>query len=173
VIGIGSISTITSIRKRNSESDLCSELPFDIFRTLRKEEAFVGIGAVHKHSKTGRGQNFALKTINLSNLREECHDELRNEIDILKRMDHPNIVKAYETYERRGKLSLVMELCTGGDLYSRDPYTEKEACHIVHRILNAVAYMHLNNIVHRDCKCTISILWEILRFVCVFKHSNI
>lgn len=42
-----------------------------------------------------------------------------------------------------------MELCSGGDLYSRDPYTEEEAARIVSSILSAVSYMHQQGIVHR------------------------
>jgi serine/threonine protein kinase len=42
-----------------------------------------------------------------------------------------------------------MELCSGGDLYSRDPYTEEEAARIISSILSAVSYMHQQGIVHR------------------------
>jgi calcium-dependent protein kinase len=45
-----------------------------------------------------------------------------------------------------------MELCSGGDLYSRDPYTEDEAARIVSSILSAVGYMHSRKVVHRDLK---------------------
>ena len=45
-----------------------------------------------------------------------------------------------------------MELCTGGDLYSRDPYTERDAAKIIGKVLSAVEYMHNNNIIHRDLK---------------------
>lgn len=72
-----------------------------------------------------------------------------NEVEILKQLDHPNIVKAMETYDYNGRLFLVLELCSGGDLYTRDPYTEDEAARIVTSLLSAVAYLHENNIVHR------------------------
>lgn len=39
---------------------------------------------------------------------------LRNEIDMLRSLDHPNIIRAYESYEVGRDLHLVMELCTGG-----------------------------------------------------------
>ena len=45
-----------------------------------------------------------------------------------------------------------MELCEGGDLYTRDPYLEKEAQHIITSVLSAIEYMHSLSIIHRDLK---------------------
>jgi len=154
VIGNGSISTVTVIRKKDIENDPCFDCLFNISRT-QKENSLVDVEAVYK--KNCRNQVFALKTIKLRNLRPEYIDELQNEVDILKRMDHPNIIKVYEIYEHYRKLSIVMELCSG-DLYSRDPYTEREASQIVCQVLSAVSYMHKNNIIHRDREWTLLIL---------------
>ena len=96
---------------------------------------------------------YAMKSIHLEQFTQQIFiDELRNEIAILKNLDHPNIVRAIETFEFRGKISIVMELCSGGDLYARDPYSEAEAARIVSSILSAIAYMHSRKIVHRDLK---------------------
>jgi serine/threonine protein kinase len=46
----------------------------------------------------------------------------------------------------------LQELCSGGDLYSRDPYTEEESARITSSILSAVSYMHSKGIIHRDLK---------------------
>merc|ERR1712157_34294 len=69
---------------------------------------------------------YALKSI----YKREFMKEIRNEIDILKTLDHPNIVKAYDIFNcsAKGAIFIVMELCSGGDLYARNPYSEKEAC---------------------------------------------
>ena len=50
---------------------------------------------------------------------EEYVDEIRNEVEMSRNLDYPNISKAYETYEHRVKLYLVMKYCNGGDLCSR------------------------------------------------------
>jgi calcium-dependent protein kinase len=73
-------------------------------------------------------------------------------VEILKSLDHPNIVRALETFDYRGRLYIVMELCGGRDLYARDPYTEQEARTIVVRLFQAMSYLHGKGIVHRDLK---------------------
>lgn len=100
---------------------------------------------------------FALKTIHFDRVTDQqLVLELQNEIDILKSMDHPNIVRALETYDYRNNSCIVLELCEGGDLYTRDPYTEEDALSIVASLLSAVEYMHSRNICHRDLKYEVS-----------------
>jgi calcium-dependent protein kinase len=100
-----------------------------------------------------REQHFALKSIHLDRCKDNVfRRELMNEIAILQRLDHPHIVKAMETYDYKDRLYVLLELCSGGDLYTRDPYTEIQACSIVHDILDAVYYMHGRGITHRDLK---------------------
>ena len=77
---------------------------------------------------------------------------LKNEINLLKGLDHCHIVRPLETYQFSGHLYMLMELCSGGDLYARDPYTEEQAARIIESLLSAVAYMHEHNVVHRDLK---------------------
>jgi len=74
------------------------------------------------------------------------------------RVDHPNIVKYYSTYEDESYLYLVMEYCPRGELFDaiasqRDnSFGEKEACTIIEKIIRAVNHVHANGIVHRDIK---------------------
>jgi len=96
---------------------------------------------------------YALKSIHLDRCKDDIlRQELKNEIAILQRLDHPHIVKALETFNFKDRLYVVLELCSGGDLYCRDPYTETQACTIIHDILDAIAYMHARGITHRDLK---------------------
>ena len=53
----------------------------------------------------------------ISRISPDFIEELRNEIAILKTLDHPNIVKLFETFEDKKHMHLVLELCAGGDLY--------------------------------------------------------
>ena len=93
---------------------------------------------------------YAMKSIHLNRITDDTFvEELQNEIQILKQLDHPHSVRLIETFNHRNQVFIVMELCSGGDLYTRDPYTEEEAARIVCSILSAVSYMHQKGIVHR------------------------
>ena len=107
---------------------------------------------ISSHSKINK-QIFAMKSIHYKHVADaKFVDELRNEVELLKKLDHPHIVRLMETFDYRSKLFVVMELCSGGDLYTRDPYTEEQAARITASILSAVAYMHENGVCHRDLK---------------------
>lgn len=71
-------------------------------------------------------------------------------------LDHPNIIRLFETYEDELYLHLVLELCTGGDvcerIIERGNFNEKKAANLMKQLLNAVNYLHINNITHRDLK---------------------
>merc|ERR1712216_332278 len=82
-----------------------------------------------------------------------------SEVLILRSLDHPNIVKLYETFQDAKYTYLVMEVCSGGELLdtvmrrSQDGrFTEHQAATYLEQILAATIYMHSRNIVHRDIK---------------------
>lgn len=97
-------------------------------------------------------QLFALKTLRVGRITQQYLRELQNEIRTVSNLDHPGIVKFYQVYHTQSTISIVMELCSGGDLFSREPYTEREAADVVQQVLSAVAYMHSRGYVHRDIK---------------------
>lgn len=69
------------------------------------------------HSETK--QKFAMKTINMVGLSDQQKERLIQEVLILGRLHHPNIVKLYEVYETESAIYLIMELLSGGELYTR------------------------------------------------------
>lgn len=82
----------------------------------------------------------------------------RMEVAMLKRMDHPNVVRLHEVCEDNAQVFLVTELCDGGELFERLMATpgkhlgELDASAIMQDLLRALAYMHCVNIAHRDVK---------------------
>ena len=82
--------------------------------------------------------------------------EITNEINILKTMDHPNIVKIFEFYSNKDSYSIIMEYCRGGQLVSEiknyGPFDEKYTAYVMYQIFSAINYCHSMNIIHRDLK---------------------
>lgn len=101
------------------------------------------------------GNMHAIKIIDKKALKGK-EDSLENEIRVLKRLNHNNVVKLTEAYESRAYVYLVMELVTGGELFDRivekGSYSEKDAADLIRQVLSAVAYMHEEGVVHRDLK---------------------
>lgn len=106
-------------------------------------------------SKEHPGELYAIKVIDKKALKGK-EDSLENEIKVLRRLDHPNVVKLLEAYESKSYVYLVMELVTGGELFDRivekGSYTEKDAADLIKQVLSAVGYMHSSGVVHRDLK---------------------
>jgi calcium-dependent protein kinase len=78
------------------------------------------------------------------------------EVEILKTLDHPNILKVYEYFEDETDYFIVMEHIEGGDLFSKlescGTFTERYAAKIMVYLLTGLSYLHSNQVVHRDIK---------------------
>jgi len=102
------------------------------------------------------GEKVALKFIDKKYVDKEDLLLLTREIDIMKKVNHENVLSLKEIYETENQLSLVMELVTGGELFfkivERGSYSEKDASNIVRQIVQGVKYLHSLGIAHRDLK---------------------
>ncbi len=110
-------------------------------------------GSVYKvHQKTTNYLR-AVKAIKKKNV---VRNEFMNEIEVLKTVDHPNIIKLFDCYYDRSFYYMVEEYCSGGDLFDyiqkEKCFTEKKASIIFRQLLSAVNHLHKKNIVHRDLK---------------------
>ncbi|XP_029531042.1 calcium/calmodulin-dependent protein kinase type 1-like isoform X1 [Oncorhynchus nerka] len=87
---------------------------------------------------------------------EGKENSIENEIAVLHKLKHANIVSLEDIFESKSHLYLVMQLVSGGELFDRIVekgfYTEKDASKLIQQILDAVKYLHDMGIVHRDLK---------------------
>jgi len=81
---------------------------------------------------------------------------LKQEVALMKGMDHPNIIRLFETFEDHTRHTLVMEVCEGGTLFDHiveaGHLDERTAARALRGVLRAVFYMHQRDIAHRDLK---------------------
>ena len=87
---------------------------------------------------------------------EEEEQEIINEINILRTMDRPNILKIFEFYSNNESYSIITEYCPGGELFNEisenGPFDEKYSAYVMFQIFSAINYCHSMNIIHRDLK---------------------
>ncbi len=94
----------------------------------------------------------AMKIIGKSNTDDE--KEILNEINILKKLSHPNIVRIYEFYITKDHYYIVTEYCKEGELFSyiKNKYSERQLAVLFYQIFSGLCYLHDNKILHRDIK---------------------
>ena len=113
-------------------------------------------GMVKKATKRTSGEVRAVKMIDKLQLDQQEKISLKYEIDILKNVTHPNILRLYEVYENKSQIYMVTELCDGCELFDeiskRETFSEIEAALVTKQVLQAIAYCHGQNIAHRDLK---------------------
>ena len=116
-----------------------------------------------KHKITGKTR--AMKIIKKKNLLISSSEssstgstdiEILNEINILKQIDHPNVVKIFEFYNSNDAYYLITEYCEGGELFKlisdKRKLTEIQCAYIMYQVLSAIKYCHKMKIMHRDLK---------------------
>ena len=127
---------------------------YDVLKQLGKG----GYGKVYEVKNKKTGEIRACK--HLSKLNVKDLDKFRREIEIMKKMDHPNIIQIYEVFESERSLYIIMEECKGGEIFDRiiehiqnkQMYSEKDAANIFQQVMSCIQYCHNKNICHRDLK---------------------
>ena len=125
---------------------------------LNDELGSGGFGKVVLGTHIPTGEKVAIKIMDKEQiLSDELNKErVLNEISILKIVRHNNIIKLYEVMETPQKIYLVMEYCDSGEMFdyivSKQHLTENQACIFFQEIIDALTYLHSQNIVHRDVK---------------------
>ena len=131
--------------------------PYAIYDSLKVlgEGAFGKVEKVrHKISKQIR----AMKIIHKDQIQLGSEEEqaLIKEINIVKTLDHPNIMKVFEYYNNDNCLFIISELLSGGELFDKikeNKFLKEEVCaYLMKQIFSAVDFCHEKKIIHRDLK---------------------
>lgn len=135
----------------------CSDV-YNIFTENRIGKGSYGSVYLCKHKKTQ--EEYACKVINVNRINSHYLRKLHLEVDIMKDVDHPNIIKLRGVFFGQRTVCMVMELCTGGELFDhltgskskKKGFEEPRAAKLSEEMLSAITYLHSHGIVHRDLK---------------------
>ncbi|XP_063753335.1 calcium/calmodulin-dependent protein kinase (CaM kinase) II beta 1 isoform X11 [Eleginops maclovinus] len=125
---------------------------FQLYEELGKG----AFSVVRRCVKLCSGQEYAAKIINTKKLSARDHQKLEREARICRLLKHSNIVRLHDSISEEGFHYLLFDLVTGGELFedivAREYYSEADASHCIHQILDSVHHIHQHDIVHRDLK---------------------
>jgi serine/threonine protein kinase len=130
--------------------------------TLTKSLGKGAFGEVFLTQKKGSKEFYATKRLDRAfSEKPENIKLLSNEITLLKKINHPNIVRLIDLKKTKSHCYIVMEYCNGGDLSGclkkykeayRRPFSEEIVQYIMRQVVNGIYFLHSNKIVHRDLK---------------------
>lgn len=133
----------------------------DLKKYYMIDTSALGRGAFGKvfkaESITDHSFEVAIKVLTKKHMSKTDINEIYSEVQILNSLDHPNIVKYYEVYEDKKSLYIVMEYCSGSNLYEKltyqgIKYSETECAKLAQQLLLSVHHCHSSKITHRDIK---------------------
>ena len=147
------------------------EAKADVFDTIKKEFSTDDVRATYKflkviggghfgtvrlaHPKNNPQQIVAIKSILKESIKKDIK-HLEEELFILRSVDHSNIIKFHQSFIDHRYVHIVMEYCTGGELFDRivanTKFGESYAKDLMSQMLSAVKHLHDKELVHRDLK---------------------
>ena len=116
-----------------------------------------GFGSVYKVQSYKTSKICAMKVVRIQCIKlQDDEQKFLKEIEILCKLEHPNIIKIYEYFIDDVNYYLITEYVSGGELYefilNDETFSEYKAKNIMRQLFQALNYLHVNNVVHRDIK---------------------
>ncbi|KNC49463.1 CAMK/CAMK1 protein kinase [Thecamonas trahens ATCC 50062] len=149
----------SSKKKKDKDHRIIPGAKTDIKTDYHIDASEIGSGTfatVRRCRHRESGNVYAVKIISKKSLVDKDHVMLQTEVDVLRNVSHESCVKMYDCYESKHHIYMVLELCTGGELFDqiveRGHFSEADAAVTMTQIFSALEYLHARNIVHRDLK---------------------
>ena len=143
------MSQTTNILGKESQRDV--NLYYEISKNLLGKGSY---GKVHLGYLKGTNIQRAIKIIEKSKVKNV--ERFKLEVEIMMKLDHPNVLRLYDYFEDKKNVYLILELCSGGELFDRiiekKYYNETEARVIFKQIMKAIIHCHKQGVCHRDLK---------------------
>lgn len=108
-------------------------------------------GTVYKVLHRPTGRIYALKVI-YGHHEESVRRQIHREIQILRDVDDPNVVKCHDMYDHNGEIQVLLEFMDGASLEGKHISNEQQLADLARQTLRGLAYLHRRHIVHRDIK---------------------
>eukprot|EP01035_Chromulina_nebulosa_P018278 gene18278-23955_t len=153
-----------TFKKSNTVMALLSQdRRIEDFYELRHQLGVGAAGKVYECINKETGIKWATKVIDIKNMSswtnnntKESIEKIISEATLLRSLRHPHIIHLEDIFADDRNLYLIMELSRGGDLFDRliakKRYSESESKQVIHKILDALVYLHDNKVAHRDIK---------------------
>ncbi|XP_054782378.1 mitogen-activated protein kinase kinase 5-like [Prosopis cineraria] len=125
-------------------------IPFSELERLNRIGSGSG-GTVYKVIHRPTGRVFALKVI-YGHHEDSVRRQIHREVQILRDVDDPNVVKCYDMYDHNAEIQVLLEFMDGGSLEGKHIPDEQHLADLARQILRGLAYLHRRHIVHRDIK---------------------
>eukprot|EP00929_Paragymnodinium_shiwhaense_P118615 TRINITY_DN90529_c0_g1_i1.p1 TRINITY_DN90529_c0_g1~~TRINITY_DN90529_c0_g1_i1.p1 ORF type:complete len:424 (+),score=107.07 TRINITY_DN90529_c0_g1_i1:114-1385(+) len=159
--------------KKERKFDVSNEGDILQFYRLSAKLGVGAFGSVKKGTKISNGQEVAIKTVQKRIIKDSTSShrmgsahmlavntgyakQLDREMNLLRVLNHPNIIRLLDTFEDEERIFLVLEFCEGGEILDvildQGNFSEHQGRLMVRQLLDAVGYMHEKGIVHRDLK---------------------
>jgi len=142
--------------KKEKNSEVSKPVSIEERYELKKVIGRGAFSVVKEGIRKASGKKYAIKCISKKLIDKKELSLLEREIDIMKKLQHPNIIQLMEVIDTSDTLYLVLEFASGGELFdaivNKGSYSEADAAKIIRQILEAIQYVHKNGIAHRDLK---------------------
>ena len=147
----GNVNTYPVDNSKNTKSETLSDYSI---------KGVIGRGTfsvVKLGENTATKEKVAIKILQKSKIiNKEDFIRINREIEMLKSLNHPNVIKIYKIIEDSKKFCIIMEYCQKGELFNhiveKHRLNEDEAAYFYYQIICGLEYIHKNNIAHRDLK---------------------